>query len=77
MKYGKPNRLRSKKNIEFIQSRPCAACGRTPVDAHHIRTRGAGGDDRLSNLLPLCRVHHTEIHKIGKQTFFEKYRIEQ
>lgn len=44
---------------------PCLACGRSPVDAHHITTRGAGGDDVVENLLNLCRQHHAELHQIG------------
>ena len=44
------------------------------VDPHHVRTRGAGGIDR-ANLVPLCRVHHTELHQIGRLTFEDKYRL--
>lgn len=40
---------------------------------HHIRSRGAGGDDSAENLLPLCTSHHTEIHQIGTDTFAERH----
>ena len=38
-------------------------------DAHHITSRGAGGDDVKENLISLCRVHHNMVHngKISKR----------
>ena len=44
---------------------------RYPVCAmHHICTRGAhGACDERWNLLPICHVHHSEIHTIGRDTF--------
>jgi hypothetical protein len=39
-----------------------------PVEADHVRTRGAGGDDR-GNLIPLCRGHHAQRHRMGVQSF--------
>ncbi len=32
------------------------------IDAHHIQTRGSGGDDTLENLICLCRRHHNMAH---------------
>lgn len=53
---------------------PCAACGiRQGIDAHHVRTRGSGGGDELSNLISLCRVHHTEVHILGLTLMCKKY----
>jgi hypothetical protein len=43
-------------------------------DPHHVRSRGAGGHDK-SNLVPLCRIHHTELHAIGRLTFEDKYKL--
>lgn len=40
---------------------------------HHIRTRGAGGDDSPENLLALSRVKHTEIGIIGSLEFAEAH----
>jgi len=40
-------------------------CMKQPVDAHHVKTRGAGGSDIIENLMPLCRAHHSEIHAKG------------
>ena len=30
-----------------------------PLDVHHLRTRGSGGDDVPENMITLCRKHHT------------------
>lgn len=30
-------------------------------DPHHVTTRGAGGDDVETNVMPLCRRHHDEV----------------
>lgn len=40
---------------------------------HHIRTRGAGGDDDPANLLSLSYFRHKEIHRFGPRRFAEKY----
>ena len=51
----------------------CLVCNKSPVDVAHIKTRGSGGSDEEWNLMPLCREHHTEQHKIGIVTFTNKY----
>ena len=50
-------------------SKCCMGC-----DPHHVRSKGAGGLDK-SNLVPLCRIHHTELHAIGRMTFEDKYAL--
>lgn len=47
------------------------------VVAHHIKTKGSGGDDVADNLLALCCKHHEEIHKIGTYTFCLKYGVKR
>lgn len=46
---------------------------RGPSDPCHIKTRGSGGDDVESNLIPMCRQHHTEQGQIGWVRFCAKY----
>lgn len=66
----------SKKNLELVRQMPCKACGKPPPnDPDHIKTRGAGGTDDLSNLQALCRIHHIERHTIGIKTFQKKYNL--
>lgn len=50
-------------------------CFGTGVDACHVKSRGAGGDDR-GNLIPLCRSHHREQHQIGLRSFERKYGVD-
>jgi hypothetical protein len=57
----------------------CAVCGR-PADLHHVDAVGMGNDrDEIDHLgmhvLPLCRDHHIEAHKVGKYTFRDKYHL--
>lgn len=61
----KPRRIVDEGLLEEVRRLPCAVCGRGPVDPAHIKSRGAGGPDTLENLLPLCRSHHTQHHRIG------------
>jgi hypothetical protein len=35
------------------------------VVGHHIKSKGSGGDDVAENLVPLCVLHHTQIHTVG------------
>ena len=55
----------------------CEVCGAYDAHTHHIRTRGAGGDDDELNLMRLCFEHHTEIHKMGARMFGNKYGFEE
>ena len=56
----------------FIRSLPCSVpgCEISPIHAHHVKTRGAGGTAK--DLVPLCYVHHAEWHTIGRYTFDRK-----
>ena len=51
----------------------CLICGRSEADKHHWKTRKSGGSDDEWNLMPLCRMHHVEVHAIGATTFPKKY----
>jgi hypothetical protein len=59
--------------FQKIKSLPCLVCQGRSVDVAHIKSRGSGGGDEEWNLMPLCRTHHTEQHKIGVITFTQKY----
>ena len=71
----KPKRIVDEDYLEFIKRRSCIICGKAPPsDAHHVRTRGAGGSDYEAT--SLCRQHHSEVHAIGRKTFQKKYNID-
>ena len=54
----------------------CEICGRANADRHHLITKGAGGTDDPSNILYLCREHHSEVHACGRETFCKKWGLE-
>jgi hypothetical protein len=76
--YPKPARIRDDTLRAEVKAQGCAVNNRDcagPVDPHHVKTRGAGGDDTRENLMPLCRWHHIEAGMLGVLTFIEKYGL--
>jgi ERF superfamily len=64
-------RLRDKIHLRFVAKQPCLVCGRQPCDAHHLRfvqSRGLGLKVSDEFTVPLCRAHHRELHRTGKET---------
>lgn len=58
----------------WIRQLNCCACGHTPSEPHHVRSRGAGGTSK--DLVPLCGVCHRAVHSMGAETFQERMRID-
>ena len=63
--------------------RKCAVCGK-PADIHHCEgSRIGAGVDRTKvhqlgrEVLPLCRVHHTELHAVPESEFMKKYHLQK
>jgi hypothetical protein len=66
----KPVRERDRYHLKFVASQPCLVCGRTPSDAHHLkfaeqRAMGRKVSDRFA--VPICRLHHRELHRRGNE----------
>ncbi|MEH2568850.1 ERF family protein [Bradyrhizobium sp. AZCC 2289] len=66
----KPLRLRDRNHLKFVSTQPCLACGRSPSDAHHLkfaqqRAMGRKVSDEFT--VPLCRLHHHELHRYGDE----------
>ena len=66
----KPVRERDRDHLRFVASQPCLVCGRSPSDSHHIkfaeqRAMGRKVSDRFT--VPLCRLHHRELHRRGNE----------
>ena len=66
-----------------LMHRKCAVCGK-PADIHHCEGSRIGtGVDRTKvhqlgrEVLPLCRVHHTECHGMSEAEFIEKYHLQK
>jgi hypothetical protein len=63
-------RLRDKEHCKFVASQPCIVCGRTPCEAHHIRfaqPRALGRKVSDEFTVPVCRLHHRELHNYGDE----------
>jgi hypothetical protein len=65
-----PKRLRDKQHLRLVAKQPCLVCGREPCDPHHLRfaqQRGLGQKVSDEFTVPLCRAHHRELHRAGKE----------
>lgn len=71
--FQKSKRLENRALLDTYHSKRCLACNRRDCDPAHIKTRGSGGDDVWDNVIPLCRIHHTEQGQIGWFDFVEKF----
>jgi hypothetical protein len=73
-------RKRDKAHRDFVCSQPCLICGRRPSDAHHIRfgqPRALGRKVSDEFTVPLCRVHHRDLHRRSdEKTWWEAANIE-
>ena len=65
-----------------LMNKRCAVCGRK-AELHHCNGSVVGmGRNRKEichigmRALPLCREHHTEIHRIGQEDFLRRYFLE-
>lgn len=76
----KPVRERDREHLRFVASQPCLVCGRTPSDAHHVRfaeQRAMGRKVSDKFTVPVCRLHHREIHRRGNErTWWAEHAIE-
>jgi hypothetical protein len=63
---GEARRYRDKEHLKFVASLPCLLCGRKPCDPHHLRfaqVRALGRKVSDEFTVPLCRLHHRELHR--------------
>jgi hypothetical protein len=63
-------RLRDKDHRKFVSKQPCLVCGRTPSDPHHLRfaqPRALGRKVSDEFTVPVCRLHHGELHRHGNE----------
>jgi ERF superfamily len=72
----KPLRMRDRDHLRFVTTQPCLACGRSPSDAHHLRfaqQRALGRKVSDEFTVPLCRLHHRELHQRGDELTWWKH----
>jgi hypothetical protein len=66
----KPRRYRNKDHLRYVARQSCLICGRQPSDPHHLRyaqPRALGRKASDEFTIPLCRVHHREVHRVGNE----------
>jgi len=77
---GKPVRERDRDHLRFVAAQPCLVCGRIPSDPHHLkfaeqRAMGRKVSDRFA--VPICRLHHRELHRGGSEhAWWQRYGID-
>ena len=66
----KPTRHRDKEHLRFVGKQPCLVCGRKHSDPHHLgfmQPRALGRRVSDEFVVPLCRIHHREVHRAGDE----------
>src|ERR1700730_12119120 len=75
-----PRRYRNKEHLRFVAKQPCLLCGRKPSDPHRLRyvqPRAVGRKASDEFAVPLCRVHHREVHRAkDEKAWWQQARIE-
>lgn len=81
--HGQEPRIRSAAHLAWIRKQRCCVpgCGRREVHAHHLlsgpdlKARGEKASD--ANCIPLCFVHHDEVHWMGdEQAWAERHELD-
>ena len=70
-------RHRDKTHLRFVALQPCLICARTPSDAHHLRfaqPRAMGRKNSDEFTVPLCRMHHSQNHRVGNEAEWWRLR---
>lgn len=52
--------------LQWVKSQPCCVCNSIAHEAHHLIGHGQGGMGTKAHdlfTIPLCRIHHSELHK--------------
>lgn len=66
----KPVRRRNRVHLNLVATEPCLICQRSPCDAHHLKfaqPKALGRKVSDEFTVPLCRLHHDELHRHGDE----------
>lgn len=74
-------RWRSIAHCNYVRGHECSVpgCVARPIEVAHVRRGSDGGIGRKPsdwNVLSLCRDHHSEQHRIGEESFEQRYGID-
>jgi len=58
--------------LDWVRGKGCCVCGQ-PGEPHHLKAVGMGRNRKRPmaehyTVVPLCRVHHTQIHQEGQSS---------
>jgi hypothetical protein len=70
-----PRRYRDKAHLRYVAQQSCLLCGRNPSDPHHLRfmqPRALGRKASDEFAVPLCRIHHRLVHRVGNEAAWWK-----
>ena len=64
--------------MDFVAELPCCVCGIEPspdgrLDAHHVGHLGTAEKNSVVMVVPLCRMHHTEVEEHGEEWMERTY----
>ena len=66
--------------LAAVAGMPCWLCGKHPADPDHWVRRSSRGkkhpEKHWNNVWPLCRRHHNEKHRIGRERFVARYQCD-
>lgn len=75
----KPSRNKSQDALRLCRLQRCIVCTQLgssqqgATQPAHISSKGSGGGNEASNIMPLCFTHHREQHDFGWVRFVKKY----
>ena len=70
LRLAEPRRYRNREHLRFVAAQACVVCGRKPSDPHHLRftqPRALGRKVSDEFAVPLCRIHHRLVHRVGNE----------
>jgi len=65
---------KQKKKCFSLNLKRCVVCRKKVVDVHHKTYKRIFKENVETDLIPLCRFHHFEIHKFAKEKKISIYQ---
>lgn len=61
----------SEERVEWVRSLPCVVggCRNDSIENAHIEGDGTSRKAGYEKIVPLCRTHHRQLHRDGRETF--------
>ena len=73
--FPKPLRRQAPEYLRWIRLQPCLV-DHVVAQAHHTTAGGVGTKGSDYRTVPLCWRHHGELHRLGPDSFQEKYGLD-